>query len=106
MGKEAINEINDSSMKIPKGISNEINDRSMRSKTASQTDYIADKLVKIYQAPQSRDFFLKCAWRLSENTIWTAVEASQRRKIRQPVKYFVKTCNNAINDKIAHKSGY
>lgn len=59
---------------------------------AKKTEFIADKLVKEYDAPTSRDFFLKCAWHLSEHTIWTAVEKSHRRGIKSPVKYFVKVC--------------
>lgn len=64
----------------------------------SYTEYVADKLVKIFNAPQSRKFFLKCAWNLSEDTIWTAVENSNRRRVKSPVKYFVAICQRALQE--------
>ena len=72
-----------------------INDKSMM---VSKTDYIADKLVKIYSAPNSKNFFLKCAWHLSEDTIWTAVENSRKRGIKNPTAYFVAICNKALRE--------
>lgn len=94
--------INDKSMNInevfhKKNI-NEINDRSDNAK-AHYTEYIADKLVKIYNAPMSRNFFLKCAWHLSEDTIWTAVENSRKKAIRSPIRYFVTICNKALQER-------
>lgn len=73
-----------------------INDKSMM---VGKTDYIADKLVKIYSAPDSKNFFLKCAWHLSEDTIWTAVENSRRRGIKNPTAYFVAICNKELRDR-------
>lgn len=74
------------------------NNESLNNDTrVKHADYIADKLVKIYGAPGSRNFFLKCAWHLSENAIWTAVENSQKKTIRCPVRYFVAICNKAMN---------
>lgn len=97
MGIKSVNDINDinESMKISKRNLNEsmINDRTLK---VQNTDYIADKLTKIYNAPQSRDFFLKCAWHLSEDTIWTAVENSQRKSVKSPVKYFIAICNREL----------
>lgn len=97
MGIRSINDINES-MKISKRNLNEsmiINDKSVK---VRNTDYIADKLTKIYDAPQSRNFFLKCAWHLSEDTIWTAVENSHRKSVKSPVKYFVAICNRELRN--------
>lgn len=86
------NEINEIVNDIPnkrKGITSKI----------SYTEYVADKLVKIYNAPNSRKFFLKCAWNLSEDTIWTAVEDSRRPGVKSPIKLFVFICSNALNER-------
>ena len=94
MGKWQVNEsmINE----VSKRNINEINDKSMK---VSKTDYIADRLSEIYNAPQSRNFFLKCAWHLSEDTIWTAVENSRRKGIKSPVKYFVACCHKKLQSR-------
>lgn len=103
MGVQSISKvINEKSMNInevfhKKNI-NEINDRPKSTK-ANYTEHVADKLVKIYNAPMSRNFFLKCAWHLSEDTIWTAVENSKRKAIKQPIRYFVAVCNNAMRER-------
>ena len=73
-----------------------INDKSMM---VSKTEYIAGKLEKIYSAPQSRNFFLKCAWHLSEDTIWSAVENSRKNGIKNPTAYFVACCNKALRER-------
>ena len=98
MGKvRNINEvINDKSMKV--FLKKNINDKSMMARIA-QTDYTADKLVKIFSSPQSRRFFLKCAWNLSEDTIWTAVENSNKRHIKCPIKYFVTICSKELRNR-------
>ena len=44
------------------------NSRSIR------VDNIADHLVRKFGAPGSRNFFCKCAWKLSEDDIWSAYE--------------------------------
>ncbi|MBQ3306434.1 hypothetical protein IJH02_03305 [Candidatus Saccharibacteria bacterium] len=67
-----------------------------KSARARSTEMTADRLVEIFNAPQSRNFFLKCAWHLSEDQIWTAVENSQRKKIKSPVKYFVACCSKEL----------
>lgn len=72
-----------------------INDR--KSARAKSTEMVADRLVEIFGAPQSRNFFLKCAWHLSEDQIWTAVENSQKSRIKNPVKYFVACCSKELS---------
>ena len=53
-----------------------------KSTQAKSTELLADRLVEIFNAPQSRDFFLKCAWHLSEDQIWTAVENSKKKRVK------------------------
>lgn len=94
--------INDKSMKISKRNLNEVNDRSMKRNKAPKvayTEYVADKLVDIFNAPQSRKFFLKCAWNLSEDTIWSAVEDSRKKCVESPIALFVFLCNNALKER-------
>lgn len=99
---QRLNEIiNDESMKFSKRKLNEVNDSSKRRKVspkASYTEYVADKLVKIYKAPKSRNFFLKCAWNLSEDVIWSAVEDSRKKCVKSPIALFVFICNNALEE--------
>ena len=99
MGIKAINDsmiINEVSLKRNSNESMIINDKPTR---VRNTDYVADKLVKIYNAPSSRNFFLKCAWHLSEDTIWTAVENSRKKTVKSPVKYFVAICNRELKER-------
>lgn len=56
----------------------------------------ADKLVAKFQAPASRPFFCKCAWKLSEDTIWSAYEYATRPGVSNPVKYFVAICKSKM----------
>ena len=59
---------------------------------ASKVDRIADHLVRKFNAPGSRNFFCKCAWKMSENDIWSAYEQSHGPKIKAPLKYFITLC--------------
>lgn len=59
---------------------------------AADVDRIADHLVYKFKAPNSRPFFCKCAWKLSEDDIWTAYEKANSPKIEYPIKYFVTLC--------------
>ena len=102
MREWSINEVNDKSMKFSsKRKLNEVNDKSMIRRKAPKvayTEYVADKLVKIFNAPHSRQFFLKCAWNLSEDTIWSAVEDSRKKCVKNPIALFVFLCNNALSE--------
>lgn len=85
MGKQGYN-VNDN--EIPKR-NNNVNDNVRK---AEKVDRIADNLVRKFQAPNSRNFFCKCAWKLSENDIWTAYEQANSEKVRFPLKYFITLC--------------
>ena len=105
MREQSINEIvnGDLKYKIKNNENNEIdNDKPKKRKSTqriSYTEYVADKLVKIYDAPQSRKFFLKCAWNLSEDTIWSAVEESRKKYVKSPIKLFIFICNDALKER-------
>lgn len=72
-----------------------VNERKAnRTARAKQVDYIADKLVEKFHAPQSRPFFCKCAWRLSESTIWSIAGCAEKPNVKCPVKYFVASCKS------------
>lgn len=62
------------------------------SNRARRVDHIADHLVKKFQSPGSRNFFCKCAWKLSEDEIWSTYEQAHSEKIKSPLKYFISVC--------------
>lgn len=78
---------------IDKSMNNQLNHRAMTSKTEAT----ADKLVKVFRAPQCRKFFLKCAWHLSEAQIWEIAEMAQTPRIKSPVRYFVRSCSQRLS---------
>ena len=59
---------------------------------ANRVDRIADHLVRKFNAPNSRKFFCKCAWKLSEDQIWTAYEQAHSPKVKNSLKYFIFLC--------------
>ena len=63
------------------------------SSRAIKVDNIADHLVRKFGAPNSRNFFCKCAWKLSEDEIWTAYEKAHSPKVKAPLKYFITLCS-------------
>ena len=56
---------------------------------ARRVDRIADNLVRKFNAPGSRNFFCKCAWKMSEDEIWTIYEKAHGPKIDNSLKYFI-----------------
>lgn len=67
-----------------------------KSERVAVVDGIAERLVRKFNAPQSRAFFQKCGWHLSQAFIESTVEASNRPQIHAPLKYFVKACANEM----------
>ena len=98
MGTKSVKEVINESMIFSKR--KNINDSLISEKPTRvvYTEHIADKLVAIFNAPQSRNFFLKCAWHLSEDTIWSAVEDTKKKSVKSPIKLFVFLCNNALRE--------
>lgn len=95
MGSKPIND-NDSLIKGKQSMTMKKHSASWYAERTVRTEQIADNLVKIFNAPQSRNFFLKCAWHLSEYQIDSAIRASRAPTITYPVKYFVRICNNEM----------
>lgn len=69
----------------------------MSASNARRVDNIADHLVRKFDAPNSRNFFCKCAWKLSEDEIWTTYEQAHRPKVNEPLKYFIAVCLIKMN---------
>ena len=63
-----------------------------------KTEYIADKLVEKFNAPEWRRFFLKVAWRLPEDAIWSTLEmAYSDRVFGSRLHYYIAACNKQMN---------
>jgi hypothetical protein len=60
---------------------------------AKTVDLIADQLVERFKSPQSRAFYCKAAWKLSEATILNNVE--QANKGKSPASLFNYLCKKA-----------
>lgn len=58
---------------------------------------IAEKLLDKLGEPKSWKFYLKCAYHLSEDKIWTFVELATRPGIEHHNNYFVRLANNEMN---------
>lgn len=77
---------------------NNVNDNvkgytNTKTQQAQHVDNIADHLVSKFKAPDSRNFFCKCAWKLSEDDIWTAYEQATKPAIKAPLRYFITICS-------------
>lgn len=70
-----------------------------RGENGKRVDRIADKLVAEYSAPNSRNFFCKVAWHLSEYDIDNYVYLSHRPDITSPLKFFVACCHRRMSTK-------
>lgn len=82
------NNVNDNDILQSKIINDNVNDRTKK------VDYIADKLVRDFNSPDSRDFYCLIAWKLPEAKIWLNYEKSQ--KGRSPAKLFNWLCRKDI----------
>ena len=60
---------------------------------SDKANRVAAHLVVKFKAPGSLAFFRKCAWRLSEDEIWTTYELSQRSSVKNPLAYFIAVCS-------------
>lgn len=69
---------------------------SMSEKNKMRSDNvnrIADKLVSIFHAPDSKPFFQKCAWNLSEYEITRLVGLAQKPRVKNQLYYFISLAN-------------
>lgn len=69
------------------------------SSRASRVDRIADHLVRKFGTPNSRNFFCKCGWKLSEDEIWSAYEQAHGPKVDNPLKYFIALCQIKMGER-------
>lgn len=67
--------------------------KNKRFSKVRKVDNLADNLVRKFKAPNSRNFFCKCAWKMSEDEIWTAYEQSHSPRVNNPLKYFIALCS-------------
>ena len=56
----------------------------------------ADALIEYFNAPNCREFFLKCIYHLTDDEISQAMLYATRPYINCPVKYFNKTCKQMM----------
>lgn len=79
-------------------LNNDINDSNSKYRISAElAEFRAQKLIDKYNAPQSRNFFLKCIYHLTESDIENAVELSTQPWVKSPIKYFVHICSNKLN---------
>lgn len=86
-GKRARLMINHGSYKEPRLM---INDKVQNVRNT------ANRLVEVFKSPQSRRYFLKVAWHLSEAQIWDVVEIALRKRV--PVSYFIAATKQLLAD--------
>lgn len=73
-------------------------------KTLNKTEvaeFKAQNLVLKFNAPQCREYFLKCVYHLSDSEIQQAIDLATRPNILMPVRYF-----NVVTKQMLTKHGY
>ena len=60
--------------------------------SSEEAETKAHFLVERLNAPNCREFFLKCIYHLSEAEIQMALESATRPYVKSPAKYFNKVC--------------
>lgn len=61
-----------------------------------QAEQKADALIRYFNAPNCREFFLKCIYHLTDDEIYKAMRSATRPYVNSPVKYFNKTCKQML----------
>ena len=93
MGKTQAETHNDNVRKpLKRGYNDIVRGKPSRRVRTAKVDSIADTLVRKFKAPNSRLFFCKCAWKMSEDEIWSVYEQAHSPKINSPLKYFITLC--------------
>lgn len=49
--------------------------------------------------PESRMFYRKCAWHMSEDEIYSRIEASKRKQVKNPLAYFIYSANKLLKER-------
>lgn len=75
-----------------------VNNINVKVARAERARRIAQDLVHRFgtESEGSYRFFLKAAWRLSENEIYDAYEYAHRDGIGSPLKYFIATLKSQV----------
>lgn len=90
---DPLNHLLESKILEPKTKNSNLNILDLRnSRTVAQTELIAEKLVKLFNAPDYQRMFLKAAWRLSDGKIAYIVEKALEAPY--PVRYFAHAVKN------------
>ena len=61
-----------------------------------QAEKKADVLISIFNAPNCREFFLKCVYHLTEQELARAIDCATRPYVASPIRYFNKTCKQMM----------
>lgn len=67
--------------------------------TSDEAESKARFLVERLNAPNCRNFFLKCIYHLSESEIQSALECSTRPYVKSPIKYFNRICKTKLTQR-------
>ena len=67
--------------------------------SAEEAETKARFLIERLNAPECRNFFLKCIYHLSESEIQNALECATRPYIKCKARYFTKCCKNKLTER-------
>ena len=81
------------------GKSGEKSGKDVKKLTPYQAEAKASALIAIFNAPNCREFFLKCVYHLSEQDIAYAVDYSTRPSVVSPVRYFNRICKTKLSER-------
>ena len=79
--------------------SGKVGGKSGKGLTAWQAESQASALIAIFEAPQCRNFFLKCVYHLTDKEIQEAINYATRPNIVSPVRYFNKVCKSKLEQR-------
>lgn len=75
-----------------------VNNVNVRKANTLRVQRTAQTLVQKFNDFNSYQFFLKCAWKMSEDEIWTAYERANANGVNNPVRYFVTICKATMEN--------
>lgn len=81
------------------GKSSKKSGKGVKKLTPYQAEVKASALIAIFNAPNCREFFLKCVYHLSEQDIAYAVDYSTRPSVVSPVRYFNRICKVKLTER-------
>lgn len=60
---------------------------------------IVENMERKLGHPESRMFYRKCAWHMSEDEIYTRIELANRKRIKNHLAYFITLANNLLKER-------